>query len=542
MAEDNRGIKGRITDLFKGFKASDANNPSLNVEMEGGATGGSAMGTHPTASGDVGSGDAIATTTLPLDRRGQYEIYESIADDALISSGLDIHVSHALSAKPITGEVLTIESINGKDKEFSKMLRDDLQDTFNKKAVEIAKVMAIYGCNYAKPHWGKQGLISLEHDYHTLPHSFKQYVRGGEVAGYTSEYLGNPKKGNLIELEKPWELTCFKTPHWQPNPNLRPLHADSNGKFSLKKLPQDRLPIETQNYGTSLLATCYEPYVALCEGMLAMQAARRNSARQERLIGIDTNGLDQMAGAELIQFIQRQLKNDASLRNSTAASSNYFQSFVNTVIPKKGAWDVETQDIKPNIKDIEDIMFNAKRLASSLSLDLSLLGFGDLMAGGLGEGGFLQTSIQALTKANWIRGGMANGYDEIIKSHVYFKTGKLITNNDKPYRLMFNSMNTAIELKEAASRTANGDFALQMVNLMAMMNEANLPNSVQNWVLTDHAKVDEDKVNSMLTDMSKVVANDDQMLASAGLGHRKGDEAYIKSLMLDVITQIEDEN
>jgi hypothetical protein len=540
--DENRGVKGRIAELFKGFKSSDSSDPNAMFEMEGGASGGASVGTNASPNSEVGEGDTIAGSDLRLDRRGKYELYELMSQDALVSSGLDIHVSHALSAKPITGEILTIESTTGKDKDFAKELRGDLQDTFNKKAVEIAKVMATYGCNYAKPHWGKKGLMSLEHDFHTLPHTFKQYVRGGEIAGYTSEYLENPKKGNYIELEKPWELTCFKTPHWQPNPNLRPLHADAQGKFSLRLPPNERLPIETQNYGTSLIATCYEPYVALYEGMLAMQAARRNSARQERLIGIDTNGLDQMAGAELIQYIQRQLKSDASLRNSTAASANYFQSFVNTVIPKKGAWDVETQEIKPNIKDIEDIMFNAKRLASSMSLDLSLLGFGDLMSGGLGDGGFLQTSIQALTKANWIRNGMASGYEEIIKSHVYFKHGKIITNSDKPYRLMFNSMNTAVELKEAASRTANADFALQMVNLMMMMNEASLPNPVKNWVLTDHLGIDEDKVNTMLDDLSATASSDEKMLASAGIGHRKGDKAYVKDLMLDLINELEENN
>jgi len=539
---EKRGVKARITELWKGFKASDANDPSATYEMEAGATSGSHLVGNSAGSGEAGEADVTPINTAPIDRRSRYGIYEAMACDSTISSGLGIHVSHAFSQKPVTGEILTIESTTDKDKDFAKELREDLQDIFNEKTIEIANIMAVYGCNYAKPHWGAKGLISLEHDYHTLPHTFKRYVRGGEVAGYTSEHLGNPKKGNLIQLVEPWQVACFKTPHWEPNPAQRPLHADSNGKFSLNTLPRDRKPIETQNYGTSLLATCHDPYIALGEGLLALQAARRNTARQERLIGIDTNGLDQLSGAEYIQFIQRQLKNDTKLRNSTAASSAYFQSYINTVIPKKGAWDIDTTTGNPNIKDIEDIMFNAKRLASSLSLDLSLLGFGDLMAGGLGEGGFLQTSIQALTKANWLRNGISSGYEDIIKTHIYYKHGKIITNSDKPYRLMFNSMNTAIELKEAASRTANADFALQVVNLLAMMGDAQLPNSVKNWVFTDHLNVDEDKVNVMLEDISKTVSNDDQMLASAGIGNRKGDAEYVKSLMLDVINEIEESN
>ena len=37
---------------------------------------------------------------------------------------------------------------------------------------------------------------------------------------------------------------------------------------------------------------------------------------------------------------------------------------------------------------IDDIMLHAKLLAGALGVDLSMLGFADTLAGGLGEGGF----------------------------------------------------------------------------------------------------------------------------------------------------------
>ncbi|MBU2968724.1 hypothetical protein KO527_05100 [Pseudoalteromonas sp. C2R02] len=541
--EEKKGLMSLLRQAFTGFNPADNNNNSGAFENQ--ASGGHGhIPSHlvnPTDS--VGDGDILKTPKNPEDRASRYALYDVLAKDASIAAALDIHTANALSTRPVTGEILMIEAANSKDKSFVDELRNDLQETFNNKAVEIANIMAIYGCNFAKPHFTPNvGLTSLEHDFFTLPHSFKEYVRGGEVAGYTSEHMELPKSGSMIKLIQPWELTAFKIPYWQPDICNKPLHADRHGKFTLMSDPKGRTPIETQNYGTSFLANSYQPYADLAEGMLALQSARRNTARLERVIAANVEGMDSFGAADFINLLQQQLRNDESLRESHAQSGSFFQTRVNSIIPTKGSLDMNMNQPQPNIKDIEDIMFSLRRLASTLSIDVSMLGWGDLMSGGLGEGGFLQTSIQALTRANWLRKGLETGYHDIVKTHTAYKHKQIIQAGSRPYRLSFNSMNTAIELKEAASRTSNADFALQMVNLMAMMAEANMDKPTQNWVLTDMAGLDEQKVNTVLDSMASKAVENEQMLASAKLTGKADLKERVKDAMIEIYDEIESDN
>lgn len=50
-----------------------------------------------------------------------------------------------------------------------------------------------------------------------------------------------------------------------------------------------------------------------------------------------------------------------------------------------------------------------KRLGGALGVDPSLLGFGDMLSGGLGDGGFFRVSVLAAVKANLIRAAIRDG-------------------------------------------------------------------------------------------------------------------------------------
>lgn len=66
-----------------------------------------------------------------------------------------------------------------------------------------------------------------------------------------------------------------------------------------------------------------------------------------------------------------------------------------------------------------------KRLGGALGVDPSLLGFGDMLSGGLGDGGFFRVSVLAAVKANLIRAAIRDGLNQICQIHCAYRYGKV---------------------------------------------------------------------------------------------------------------------
>ena len=84
-------------------------------------------------------------------------------------------------------------------------------------------------------------------------------------------------------------------------------------------------------------------------------------------------------------------------------------------------------------------MFHAKQLAGGLGIDLSMLGFADLLSGGLGEGGFFRVSAQVAERSRMIRNAVTSAINDIIEIHLYKKSGLAFSDNDRPWAINFYS-------------------------------------------------------------------------------------------------------
>ena len=124
----------------------------------------------------------------------------------------------------------------------------------------------------------------------------------------------------------------------------------------------------------------------------------------------------------------------------------------------QGQVDISTIEGKPDIAYIEDIKFHINRLGSAVGVEPSLLGFGDMMSGGLGDGGFFRVSILAAMKAQAIRIAVNHMLDQLFEIHVAYKYNKVFLDKDKPWKIMFNSQSTAIAQELAAERDQSAMF------------------------------------------------------------------------------------
>lgn len=502
--------------LFPGFVSPEEENaPVENMPM---ATGDGADWLVDTESDQAGAAtstssaeDAIALGRLPKDRLAKYAVLDIMASDPTIDSALKMHISHALSANPNTGEIVSIESTTDEDDPITIDLRDTFKEIINQNCHSWAYNAAKYGSWFTRI-YGKQGsgVELVRSDYYTHPRYTMVYERAGQLVGFTSAYQGTSQSVGGIRIMEPWKFVSFRIPHWATNSSFEPVRYE-NKPFDISSDDyRDEGLVESQNYGQSLIETAFDPWMDLLEAIQSLNMSRKNAARLERLIGVHTGKLVPKKAAAYLNDVAKQLTATEKRKARDSFRRGFIQTVINRLIPifgdGRGRLDISTVEGNPNIADLADVEFHIKRLGSAVGVDPSLMGFGEMLSGGLGDGGFFRVSILAAIKAALLRRGMQTGLERLFDIHVAYKHGKAFLPGQKPWRIVFNSVSTAMEREEMENQETRVNFAMlvgQLIQTLDPEMKGYDPNAMNNWVYTDLLKMDEEKFKQIFNKIIK---------------------------------------
>jgi hypothetical protein len=435
---------------------------------------------------------------LPVDRVSKYGFLDAMALDPTIESAVQMHIAHALSADLNSGQIIKIESSTDAENEFVKELKETFESDFNEKIRTWAFPAAIYGVNYLRVYSEPGvGVTHIRDDFYTHPRHLREYEHSGRLAGFTSAYQGTQK---TVTLMPPWSFVSVKIPYNRKDYVVEPYRVDAkNVDISNDDYSQESM-VETQNYGTSLIETAYGPWFDLMEAILSLNMSRKNAARLERLIGVNMGRLDPVRSAKYLNAITSQMKKADKEMARRSLRKGFVQTVLNHIIPiwgdSKGRLDINSLQGTPDINGLEDVFFHVKRLGSALGIDPSLLGFGDMMQGGLGEGGWFRVSVIAAMKAQQLRSAIRTTCDRIMDIHVAQKTGKIFLPGQKPWKIVFNSVSTAMEREERENMEGRANLVSLIVGSVAGMDQefSHMKRSAfYNYLFTDILKMDEQK-------------------------------------------------
>jgi len=515
-----------LRSLFSGSKKEDEHASPLAVQggatgvMSGagylGAIGGSdadqACGSAAMASGD----GTLLIRRMPEDRRAKYSILNEMAKDPTIDSALKMHVTHALSAKADTGNIVSIDSVDGdENNEIVNDLRSNFTDMINQECHKWAYKAALFGWNPNRV-YGKDGVgvTIVRDDYYDHPYFTRRYDRAGQLVGFSSDFQTGQsgKDKGMISLMPPWSFAEVLLPDWTQSFGREPIRHGGDTFDIANDDPMKEGFTESTDYGLSLIETAFEPWTDLQEAILSLNMSRKNASVTDRMVGVNTGKLNPTKAAEYLRVISSKLKKTAKAQADRSLRRGYIQTVWNNIFPiwgeGQGDVNISTIEGKPDIAHIEDIRFHVNRLGSALGIDPSLLGFGDAMSGGLGDGGFFRLSILAAMKAQSLRSAVERYIDNLFELHVAYKYGKVFLDNEKPWRILFNSQSTAIALEQAEERTRAADFATSVTSLLQLVDpELNNvdKNKYQNWMFTELMKIPEDQAANILAKIKEPV-------------------------------------
>ncbi|HEA1988405.1 TPA: phage portal protein [Escherichia coli] len=507
--------KGFLSALKKAFNGGDV-TPADPVVFTSGHSVVARSGLSALRPGILGSNsdgmtseaDSISLSAeLPGERLQKYNILETMAKSPTISTALNIHIAHALAPSKKTGQAFILSPKDGSNAEAvsrCEELTADLGAMINDGLPSWAMIMAIFGVSYVRPYAEQgRGITGIESSYYTLPHFVQEFYRGSQLVGFSGDYILDTHSLRRV-ITEPWNLVSMKNPYWTPQHKVIPVSYGTKG-YSLLSDQADKPLMETQNYGTSFLEYSYEPYLNLCASLAALKSTRNNAAKIDRLIALTTNTLDPVNAANYTRGVSQALKRHSDLVAQRSINANAIPTVLNHLIPVMGdgknGITIDTQSIPADISGIEDVMFHLRQLAASLGIDATMLGWADQMSGGLGEGGWQQTAIQAALRANWIRQAAQRTIYRLLDIHLAYKYGKVYTETNRPYDVQFNSMNTAIQEEENRELDARANFVAVISQIMdQIQNNPKLAGSdaFMRYLFTEQLHIDDDTLNTMI--------------------------------------------
>ncbi|MCI3294947.1 portal protein [Escherichia coli] len=507
--------KGFLSALKKAFNSGDV-TPADPVVFTSGHSVVARSGLSALRPGILGGNSDSMTSAadtvsisaeLPGDRLQKYNILETMAKSPTISTALNIHIAHALAPSKKTGQAFILSPKDGSDAEAvsrCEELTADLGAMINDGLPSWAMIMAIFGVSYVRPYAEQgRGITGIESSYYTLPHFVQEFYRGSQLVGFSGDYILDTHSLRRV-ITEPWNLVSMKNPYWTPQHKVIPVSYGTKG-YSLLSDQADKPLMETQNYGTSFLEYSYEPYLNLCASLAALKSTRNNAAKIDRLIALTTNTLDPVNAANYTRGVSQALKRHSDLVAQRSINANAIPTVLNHLIPVMGdgknGITIDTQSIPADISGIEDVMFHLRQLAASLGIDATMLGWADQMSGGLGEGGWQQTAIQAALRANWIRQAAQRTIYRLLDIHLAYKYGKVYTETNRPYDVQFNSMNTAIQEEENRELDARANFVAVISQIMdQIQNNPKLAGSdaFMRYLFTEQLHIDDDTLNTMI--------------------------------------------
>lgn len=397
--------------------------------------------------------------------RSRHQIYKSfmlMEKDPVISIALRTHAIAALGGHESKGDVIFIEeepNCSEQDKQFIEELKADVLDDFNKIAFSVTYNAIAFGDAYARTYYEKgKGLVRCIVDEMVHPTLVLPYEQGGETSGF----IVGSNKHNLGRMTT-FQLARMKMPRVAYIPQmgvLSKVYRSNILEDDVTKLPQ--LPAMI---GGSFLFAAEKPFWDFYVSLNALVGQRLVDSIDEAFISVNMNGSTKDQQKRMAQNLRNVLMTSKEIADKAMQGIPNFGRIRHVMFTHNDKQFTTHGDTLGSKRQgsisIDDVMLHAKLLAGSLGIDLSMLGFAEMLSGGLGEGGFFRASAQIAESSRLIRVALSDFFNDMIDKHCLFKYGKKLPKNNRTFSINFYGSISAFENERQQTRaTAVGSAGL----------------------------------------------------------------------------------
>lgn len=466
----------------------------------------------------LGSGHTQARSRVQI-----LEKYHQMMGDPIISTALRTHVTQALGGHETSGDTIFIEAkpdAKGPDKKRVSEIAEHLQPMLNSVAHGLCFNAAGFGDAFARMFTIKGvGVTGLYTGEMLLPPLVQSYEQGNATTGFV--VTTGEKASQKLTVR---QMARMKMKRMQYVPQVRAMEIAQ--RIALQEDDPQKWPHLPALVGGSFLDAAEGPYDKLATALAGLLATRILGSIDESLLTVNTDGMTMEQRSLFMASLGNMLKKGKERTRKLIEKGEFSSERVVHLMPVSGEKQV-TQvsafqgSAASSTISIEDLMLYARLLAGAIGIDLSILGFADQLSGGLGDGGFFRTSIQAAERSEIIRTALSEFINHVIDVHCLERYGEVYPASARPYAVNFYGATSALERETQESRERATNGAAVLLQVFQMIQEQGLPQDMIVALLTKSLQLDENYAELLAKGLKESKPKADQ--PGGGFGGDGGD-------------------
>ncbi|WP_197714627.1 hypothetical protein [Nitrosomonas supralitoralis] len=444
----------------------------------------------------LGSGKKSARS-----RQQIYNKWSEMESDAVVSSALKLLVTSALGGHETNGDIVFMETTPAasKDKRLIRIVEEtaeDLQPIFNRIAFQTAYIGAVFGDAYGRVYTDNRGVIDVSTDEMVRPPMVQPFERGNRTVGY-AVFTGR-RNFERLDVSQMARLKMSRT-QWTPQYGV----VEKSLRIAITEDDLNELPLMPSMAGGSLLYNAEEAYNNFNSTLLGMVSQRWKASLDHRIVGLQMQNMTKEQQDRFMASVVSMYKDIKGIVAEAIENGRSIPETVTSILPMyadKQLVSISSAD-KSTMQSIiiDDVMIHARLLSGAIGVDLSMLGFADQLAGGLGEGGFFRTSAQAAENARMIRSSLADMFNQIIDIHTMKRYGIVFNERDRPWSINFFGSISALEAEKQRTKADSMNSGLLLAQSIQMMKDMGATEEIMAEFLTKNMMLDDDQAKLFAT-------------------------------------------
>ena len=433
-------------------------------------------------------------------RQQIYAKYQQMQQNSFINAGLRLHVTAALGGHESKGDVIFIECTPEAEKDPKKKkiiddLNHDLKDLLNKNIYTLVFNAVSWGDSYARVYsQDKVGITDLMCDEMVLPPLVQPFEQGSRTVGYV---VGTATNSSGVKLSTT-QMIRVKMPRTLYTPQARVMQKAF--KTAILEDDSSNLPYLPSLVGGSFLEGIEDPYNHLIMSISGMVGQRIQDGIDEVLLAVNMVDMTHEQQKATMENLPMMFSDTAAQIAKAVKEGRPLLGKLTRFVPvwsDKQLIQVQggTGSQRSGSITIDDVMFHAKQLSGGLGIDLAMLGFADLLSGGLGEGGFFRVSAQVAERSRMIRNAVTQAVNDLIDIHLYKKSGLAFSDADRPWAINFYSGISAQQKEAQDTKLSMMNTGGILIQTLAQLKELGLSPEVVKHLLSTQMMLDENSAD-----------------------------------------------